>query len=138
VDIGLRSPGRAVSYALVLLSVGFVWGALAANVAALRSARPIPRFARNRAVALPILAAWTLLAYVLANRYLTMAGGGAAEGLRLGMVFAVAAVAFDLVVVAGIVGEGRRHFTQPVLWLAYALLVAVPWVVGLTAGSAKP
>ena len=129
-DIGLRNPGRAISYALALPSVGFVWGALSANVASLRSARPIPRFARNRAVALPILVAWALLAYLLAKRYLTMTGGGAAEGLRLGVVFFMVALVFDLLVVAGIVGEGRRHFTQPVLWLAYALLVVVPWAVG--------
>lgn len=129
-NLGLQSPGRALLYALVMLGVGFVWGAVAANVAALRSARPIPHFAHNWAVALPILVIWTVLAGVLARRYLAIVGGGAAEGLRLGIVFAVAAFVFDLVVVAGIVGEGRRHFAQPVLWLAYALLVAIPWLAG--------
>lgn len=37
----LRSPARAVGYALVLLAVGFVWGAVSANVAALRTAPAI-------------------------------------------------------------------------------------------------
>ncbi len=129
-NVGVRSPAHAIGDALVLLGVGFVWGAISANVDVLRSARPIRHFAHNRAVALPILAAWTLLAYMLARPYLTVIGGGAAEGLRLGLIFAVAAFVFDLVIVAGIVGEGRRHFAQPVLWLAYASLVSVPWLVG--------
>ena len=126
----LRSPARAAGHALVLLAVGLVWGAVSANVAALRSAPPIPHFAHNAAVALPILVAWSALAYVLARRYFARSGAAASEGLRLGVVFAGAALAFDLVVVAGIVGEGWRHFEQPVLWLAYALLVTIPWLVG--------
>lgn len=129
-DLGLRRPGQALGYALLLVAVGFVWGALSANVSALRSARPIPHFAHNWAVALPILGAWTVLAYILSRRYLALAGGGPPEGLRLGLVFAVTAFVFDLVVVAGIVGEGRRHFAQGVLWLAYALLVLIPCLVG--------
>jgi hypothetical protein len=126
----LRSPARALGYALVLLTVGFVWGAVSANVAVLRTAPPIPHFAHNGAVALPILLAWSTLAYVLARRYFTHTDAAATEGLRLGALFAAAALAFDLVVVAGIVGEGWRHFEQPVLWLAYVLLVAIPWLVG--------
>ena len=131
----LRSPRRAVGYALVLLAVGFVWGAISANVAALRTQRPIPHFAHNGAVALPILVAWSVLAYVLARRYFALTGAAAADGLRLGAVFAAAALVFDLVVVAGIVGEGWRHFEQPVLWLAYALLATIPWLVGRAFGA---
>ena len=71
-----------------------------------------------RPLAVPILAAWSVLAYVLARRYFTRTGAAASEGLRLGAVFVAAAFAFDLVIVAGIVGEGWRHFGQPVLWLA--------------------
>ena len=128
----LRSPGRAVGYAFVLLTVGFIWGALSANIAALRSAPPIPYFAHNAAVAIPILLAWAVLAYVLARRYFALTGAGASDGLPLGIVFAAAAFVFDLVVVAGLVGEGWRHFRQPVLWLAYALLLGIPWLVGRT------
>ena len=134
-QIWLRSPGRALKYALVLISVGFVWGALSANIGAFRSARPIPYFAHNWAVALPILVAWSLLAYVLTRRYLVLTGAAAHEGLRVGLVFAGAAFVFDLVVVAGIVGEGWRHFRQPVLGLGYALLVGIPWLVGRTSGA---
>jgi hypothetical protein len=133
----LRSPALAVRYTLVFLAVGFVWGAVSANVAALRMAPPIPHFAHNRAVALPILVAWSALALLLARRYFKLTGAAATDGLRLGAVFAVAALLFDLVVVAGIVGEGWRHFGQPVLWLAYALLVLIPWLVGRATGASS-
>jgi len=65
-------------------------------------------------------------------------GRAAGEGLRSGLVFAAAASVFDVVVVAGFVGEGPRHLERPVLWLAYALLVAVPWLVGHMAGVGGP
>ena len=133
----LRSPKRAAGYAFVLLAVGFVWGAISANVAALRTVPPIPHFAHNGAVAVPILVAWSLLAYVLARRYFALTGAAPSEGLRLGAVFVAAAFAFDLVIVAGIVGEGWRHFRQPVLWLAYVLLLVIPWFVGRTFGASN-
>lgn len=130
---GLHDPGRALWYAIVLLGVTFVWGALSANVEPLRSARPIPGFANNRAVSLPILVAWAVLAFVLSRRYFEAVGGGAAEGLRLGLVFAGSALLFDLIVVAGFVRQGLRHFRQPILWVGYAVLVAVPWLVARSA-----
>ena len=82
---GLQDPGRAFRYALVLLGVTLVWGALSANV----------------------------------------------SSLRLGTVFAGAALMFDLIVVAGLVRQGLRHFRQTILWVGYAVLIAVPWLVGL-------
>ena len=133
----LRSPALALRYALLLLAVGFVWGGVAANVAMLRTAKPIPHFAHNGAVALPILVAWCALAGVLAWRYFRLTGAAATDGLRLGAVFASSALLFDLVVIAGIVGEGWRHFEQPVLWLAYALLLAIPALVGRATGTSS-
>ena len=129
-DGWLTDPGRAFGYALALLGVSFVWGAFSANVPTLRSSRPIPHFAHNWAVAVPILFVWILLAYVLARRYFMLTGAREEDGLFLGLVFAASAFLFDLIVVAGIVGEGCRHFRQPVLWVAYALLLVIPWLVG--------
>jgi hypothetical protein len=132
---GLSNPRRAIAYALLLLGAGFVWAALAANVPLLRNARSIPLLARNWAIALPVFLLWTVSSYVLARRYLTLSGGGGAEGLRLGLVFAAAAFLFDAVVVAGFVGQGWRHFEQPILWIAYGLLAGIPFLVGRAMGS---
>ncbi len=126
---GLQDPSRAFRYVLVLLGVTFAWGALSANVAWLRSARPIAGFARNRAVALPVLGAWIVLAFTLSRKYMQAVGGGSAEGLRLGVVLAGTALLFDLIVVAGLARQGLQHFRQTAVWLGYAVLIAVPWLV---------
>ena len=131
---GLSSPGRAITYTLLFLAVGFVWGAVAANVKVLRNARSIPYLAHNWAVAFPVFSLWIVLSYVLSRHYLELTGGGAREGLPLGILFAVAAFLFDAIIVAGILHQGRRHFAQPILWIAYALLVLIPWLVGGSGG----
>lgn len=70
------------------------------------------------------------MAFVFARRYLSTALDPASEGITLGLLFLGAAVAFDVVIVAGIVGQGRGHFAQLVLWIGYAVLVLIPWWVG--------
>lgn len=127
---GLTHPGKAIGYTSIFLAAGFVWGALAANVPALRNARGIPLLARNWALALPVFVLWVGLSYFLARRYLELSGGGAGEGFRLGILFATAALLFDVVVVAWLVGQGRRHFAQPLLWITYLLLLLIPWFIG--------
>jgi hypothetical protein len=127
---GLQSPGRALAYTLALLVAGFVWGAIGANVPAIRGARPLPYVAHNWAIALPIFVTWVVLSYAFARKYLRLAGGGAAEGLRLGALFAISAVLYDLIVIAWIIGVGWQHFEQLLLWVTYGLLMLIPWQVG--------
>jgi hypothetical protein len=122
-------PGGAVAYALMMLGAGFIWGAVAANVPAFRDARGIPFLANNWAIAVPVFMLWVSLSYIFARRYLQTWGGGPAEGLRLGAMFALAGLLFDAVVVAGIIGQGVKHFKQPILWIAYALVLLIPWFV---------
>lgn len=133
---GLQSPGRALAYTFVILAAGFVWGAIAANVPVIRSARPLPYVAHNWAVALPIFATWVMLSHVLARDYLRRTGGGTAEGLRLGILFAISAILNDLIVIAWIIGVGWKHFEQPLLWVTYGLLMVIPWQAGRTRGQA--
>jgi hypothetical protein len=59
-----------------------------------------------------------MLTHVLARRYFALTGAATSEGLRPGAMFAAGLSCSTLVIVAGIVGEGWRHFGQPVRWLA--------------------
>lgn len=127
-DTRFSSPFRALAYTACLLGPGVAWGAVAANVATLREARGIPYFAANWAVAIPVFTLWLVLTCILSRRYVRATGAGVAEGLRLGFLFAGAAFIFDAVVVAGVVGQGVKHFKQPILWLAYTLMVLIPWL----------
>lgn len=128
----LHSPGMAISYAILLLVVAFIWAGFVANVPRLRDVHGIPFVVHNPVVALPILFAWAAMAVVFARRYLSSAPDPVGEGIALGLVFLGAAVAFDVVIIAGIVGQGLRHFAQLILWIGYAVLVLIPWWVGLT------
>lgn len=125
-------PGRALAYAVIMLAAGFLWGAVAANVPSLRGVRGIPYLANNWAIALPVFTLWVGTCFLLSRRYLQLFGGGPTEGLRLGAVFALAGLVFDAVFVAGLIGQGLRHFKQPVLWVAYALLLLIPWFIART------
>lgn len=128
----LHDPVRAIGYALLLLVVAFIWAAFVAATPRLRAVRGLPFVVHNPVVALPILVAWAALAFVCARHYLAASPAPASEGLTLGIVFLGAAVLFDVVIVAGIVGQGLRHFAQLVLWIGYATLLFVPWWIGRT------
>jgi len=122
-------PGRAIGYAAIMLAAGFVWGAIAANVPSLRNVRGIHFFANNWAIAVPVFALWVGTSFILSRRYLQLCGGGPAEGLRLGAMFALAGLLFDAVFVAGLIGQGLGHFKQPILWITYAVLAVIPWLL---------
>jgi hypothetical protein len=126
----LSRPGTAIRYALILLVAAFAWGGFVANVPSLRDVGGVPYVVHNPVVALPILATWTGLGWLLARRYLARVREPSREGVSLGVLFLAFAVAFDVVVVAVIVGEGVEHFGQLVVWLGYAVLVAIPTWVG--------
>jgi len=128
--LALHDPGEALIYVLLLLVVTFIWAGFVANVPRLRDVRGIPYIVHNPVVSLPILFAWAGMAFVFARRFLATAADPVNEGITLGLVFLGGAVVFDVVVVAGIVGQGLRHFAQIVLWIGYAVLLFIPWWVG--------
>jgi hypothetical protein len=67
---GLSNPSRALSFTLVFLAVGFVWGGLSANTPALSNARSLPFLANNWGVALPVFTVWVGLGFLLATQCL--------------------------------------------------------------------
>ena len=128
--LALHDPGEALIYVLLLLVVTFIWAGFVANVPRLRDVRGIPYIVHNPVVSLPILFAWAGMAFVFARRDLATAADPVNEGITLGLVFLGGAVVFDVVVVAGFVGQGLQHFAQIVLWIGYAVLLFIPWWVG--------
>ena len=121
---------NALTYAPLLLLVAFIWAEFVANIPSLRVVSGIPYVVHNPVVAVPNIGTWTLMAYIFARRYLASAPNPAGEGLAFGLVLAGAALTFDVVVAAGIVGEGLHHFHQILLWITYALLIIIPWWIG--------
>ena len=97
---------------------------------ALKSAPAIPFVSSNTWISFPVLLAWLPASYFLARSYLRSAGEPAAEGRRLGLVFAVVNIALDLVVLVAFFKSGFQYFASLTVLVGYALLFLVPSAVG--------
>ncbi|HEY6230323.1 MAG TPA: hypothetical protein VIW64_03575 [Pyrinomonadaceae bacterium] len=128
--------GRALAYALLIWLTGFVWGTFVFMTPALKSVSAIPSVSRYPAISFPLLFAWPILAYLLARSYLKKTSGNkAAEGLKLGLTFALVNFLLDLLVLVMLFKNGVRFFAYLTIWLAYFILLIVPWLTGRSVAS---
>jgi uncharacterized membrane protein (DUF373 family) len=110
--------------------IGFVWGSVVFMTPALKSIASIPYVSRYPAISFPILIIWLLIAYVLAKNILKTATDKASEGLQLGLMFAVVNLVLDLLILVLLFKNGLTYFASLSVWLAYFILLTVPWLVG--------
>jgi hypothetical protein len=125
-----QRPGRAIAYAVLIWLIGFVWGSVVFMTPALKSVSSIPYVSRYPAISFPVLIIWLLIAYVLAKNYLKTATDKASEGLQLGSTFAVVNLVLDLLILVLLFKNGLTYFASLSVWLAYFILLIVPWLVG--------
>ena len=121
--------GRAITYAILLWVTGFVWGSIVFMTPALK-ASPIPYVSSNPAISFPILVMWLIISYLLAKNYLKGQTDRVAEGLKLGLTFAVVNAILDLVVLVLLLKAGFGYFASLTVWLAYSMLLIIPWLTG--------
>ena len=121
--------GRAFAYALVIWLVGFVWGSVVFMTPALKNIPSLPYISRYPAISFPLLIIWIPLGYLLARSYLKK-NAAPGEGLKLGVVFAVVNFVLDLLVLVILFKNGFAYFASLTVWLAYFILVALPWFTG--------
>jgi hypothetical protein len=124
--------GKALSYALILWVIGFVWGIIVFMTPALKAVPPIPHVSSNPAISLPILLIWIVVSRFFAKRFLRKAGRKAEAGLKLGLVFAVVNIVLDLLVLVILLNTGFGLYASLAVWVAYLVLFAVPWLTGRT------
>jgi hypothetical protein len=123
--------GRALAYALLIWITGFVWGSVVFMTPALKGVSSIPYVSRFPAISFPLLLMWPFVAYLLARSYLkTTNGDKASEGLRLGLTFALVNFFLDLLVLVLLFKNGFGFFAHLTIWLAYFILLIVPWLTG--------
>lgn len=131
-----QRTGRAVAYALLLWITGFVWGTVVFMTPALKSFPAIPYVSRFPAISFPLLLLWPFLAYLLARSYLQRTSGDKVrEGLRLGLTFALVNFLLDLLVLVLLFKNGFGFFVYLTIWLAYFILLIVPWLTGRSLAS---
>lgn len=122
--------GRALGYALLIWITGFVWGSVVFMTPALKVVPAIPYVSRYPLISFPVLILWLFIAYVLARSYLKMTTDKANEGLKLGLLFAVVNFVLDLLVLVILFKNGFVYFASLTVWLAYLILLIVPWFTG--------
>jgi len=132
-----QRTGRAIAYAVLIWLIGFAWGSVVFMTPALKSISPIPYVSRYPAISFPVLIIWLLIAYVLAKNYLKTATDKANEGLQLGLMFAVVNLVLDLLILVLLFKNGLGYFASLTVWLAYFILLLVPWLVGRSLARAN-
>jgi hypothetical protein len=125
-----QNPVKALSFAILLWLIGFVWGSVVFMTPALKSAPPIPFVSSNPWISFPILFAWLPASYFLARNYLRSTHDTGAEGQRLGLVFSLVNVALDLMVLVILFKSGLQFFASLTVLAGYALLLLVPSSLG--------
>lgn len=129
---------KALGLAILIWIIGFVWGSIVFMTPALRNVAPIPYISGNPAISFPILLIWLLVTWLLARNYLRGLTNRAAEGLKLGLVFAGVNFILDLLVLVFLLNTGVSYFASATVWLAYSLLLLIPWLTGRSLKKAYP
>ncbi len=121
---------QALGYALLIWVIGFVWGSVVFLTPALKATPPIPFVSKNPAISFPLLIVWPFLTYLLARAYLRRTTNKSGDGLRLGIILAVVNFVLDLLVLVLLLQAGFSYFASLTVWLAYVLLLMIPWLTG--------
>ena len=129
--------GKAFGYSILIWMVGFVWGSVVFMTPALKSVPAIPYVSRYPLISFPLLILWPLIAYLLARNYLKRTEDKSNEGLKLGFVIAVVNFILDLLVLVLLFKNGFSYFASLTVWLAYFILLTVPWFSGRSLAATR-
>ena len=133
-----HKPFKAIGFAVLIWIVGFVWGSIVFMIPALKATQPIPFISSNPAISIPILLIWIPLIYFLARAYLSKINNPDREGFKLGLIFSATNFILDLVVLVLLLKAGTGYFAAVSIWLAYFLLIIIPWLTGRSRQKALP
>ena len=133
-----QRPIKALGFAILIWIIGFVWGSIVFMTPALKNISGIPYVSRYPAISFFILLIWPVVTYFLARNYLLGTINRDAEGLKLGLVFSGIIFALDLVVLVFLLKAGASYFASATIWLAYFILLLIPWLTGRSLQKALP
>ncbi|HEV7747555.1 MAG TPA: hypothetical protein VGO56_21330 [Pyrinomonadaceae bacterium] len=129
--------GRALAYALLIWFTGFVWGMVVFMTPAMKEVPGIPYVSRYPLISFPVLVLWLLITPMLARIHLRSTSAKANEGFRLGVLFALVNFVLDLLVLVILFKSGPAYFASVTVWLAYLILLTVPWFTGRSLATAN-
>ncbi len=105
---------------------------------ALKNVSAIPYISSNPAISFPILLIWLVMTYFLARNYLSGTKERDPEGLKLGLIFAGTNLVLDLLVLVFLLKAGFFYFASATVWVAYVILILIPWLTGRSLQKAVP
>ncbi len=121
---------KALGFAILIWIIGFVWGSFVFMTPALRATPAIPFVSANPAISFPILLVWIPVTYLFARICLYRNASPAAEGFKVGMIFAATNFVLDLLMLVWLLKAGYRYFASLTVWLGYFILLIIPWLTG--------
>ncbi len=119
----------AVWYGVLLWIAGFVWGTIVFMAPTLKGLPSIEYVSKYPAISAPLMIFYLATVFFLAKRCLKSTDRKASEGLKLGAVFFLLNIVLDIVVYV-VLFQAWDYFSYVSIWLAYAILVAVPLATG--------
>jgi hypothetical protein len=122
-------PGKALSYAVLLWIIGFVWGTFVFMTPVLKNLQEIPYISKYPAVSAPLIAAYFIILLILTKKYVGDTDKKAAEGLKFGAVIFLVNFILDALIYY-IIFKSPDYFAYFSIWFYYAMAVAVPWFTG--------
>jgi hypothetical protein len=128
---GTKIPvGKTLGFGVLLWMVGFAWGSIVFMTPALKAIPSVPHLSQYPAISAPLFVVFPLLAFYFTRLCVEKAEPKEAAGLQVGIVFATTNFLLDLLVLVLAFKAGFGFFSYASIWVAYALLVAVPWAAG--------
>ena len=121
---------RAFGFAILIWIIGFVWGSIVFMTPALKNVSALPYVSKYPAISFPLLVICPILTYFLARNYLLGTRNRDSEGWKLGLMFAAVNFALDLLFLVFLLRAGTSYFASATVWLAYFLLLLIPWLTG--------
>ena len=123
------TSGNVLVYAFVLWIVGFIWGMIVLAVSTLKQIPSIAYVSKLPAVSVVLILVYIPIIYYVAGKHLKTFDNKPQEGLKFGSTLAVVNVFLDILVYVILFGSAD-YFAYLSIWFAYALFLAIPWLVG--------
>jgi len=122
-------PRKALGYAILLWVIGFSWGTAVYMVPAMWSIPSVPYISKLPAVSAALIILCPIVIFLFSKTYLKATNRKSREGLNFGVTILFVNVVLDLLVYV-IMFESFDYFAYASIWIAYALFLLVPWLVG--------
>ena len=122
-------PQKALGYAILLWVIGFLWGMIVFMVPAMWSIPSVPHISKLPAVSAVLTILCPIVIFLFSKTYLGTTDRKSREGLKFGVTILFVNVVLDLLVYVITFGS-LDYFSYASIWIAYALFLLVPWLVG--------